>query len=196
MIAERTTPAAWARNGSQKISNRVGADPGTMTSDDTDTYLSVLDAEAAFVGALLHQSAAIASEALRLVVVEDFADLRLSVLADVCRRLAEAGVAPDPVTVLAHVRRHAIVTGAEAIRGFSLLLFEIYRSVPVPSNWRHYLAAVLDTALRRRVQMMAARLGQATERDSLDSVLPLIDREVVAVVQVKKRQAAVEAVGT
>ncbi len=175
--------------------NHVGAGLPDRLPLPPDRYLAALDAEAAFIGALLHQPAPAALDALSLVQAADFADLRLSVVADACRELAACGITPDPAAVLAYVRAQAIVTGADAIRSLSLLLAELYGTVPTPASVAYYRLAVLDGALRRRVEMMAARLGQAAERDSIDSLLPLVGREVVAVGDLQQRRTAAGAVG-
>jgi replicative DNA helicase len=175
--------------------NHVGAGLAGRIPLPTDRYLAALDAEAAFVGAVMHQPAPAALDALSLVKSEDFADLWLSVVADACRELAGRGIAPDPTAVLAHIRASAVVTGSDAIRSLSLLLAELYGTVPTPASVRWYRLAVLDGALRRWVEQMAARLGQAAENESIDSLLPLVGREVVAVGDVQQRRTAAEAVG-
>jgi replicative DNA helicase len=156
--------------------------------------MSVPDAEAAYVGALLHLPAEAALDALGFTAAEDFADRRLSIVAAVCRDLAARGVPPDPTAVLTHIRAEAIVTGADALRSLALLLADLYIAVPIPASVRHYAAGVLDAALRRRCSELAIRVGQAAERDSLDSLLVLIGTELAAVREVRQRRAAVEEV--
>lgn len=191
MTTNETTPAEWARDGGQQISNLVDSDLGPSIVPAAGRDLAALDAEAALVGSLLHLPAPAALDALDLVTTEDFADLRLSVLAGVCQQLVAAGADPDPVLVLAHVRRHAIVTGVDAVKTMTLLLAELYGSVPVPASWRHYLLAVLDGALRRRCVELAVRIGQAAEGESIGSLVALVDREAQAVRELAARRAPV-----
>jgi replicative DNA helicase len=139
---------------------------------------ATFDPEAAFVGAVLHSSAATALEALALVVGDDFADQRLSVVAAVCRDLAAHGVPSDPIVVLTHIRAESIVTGADALRSLSLLLADLYAAVPVPASVKYYAAGVLDAALRRRCAEMTTRLGQAADRESTESLTDLVQAEV------------------
>jgi replicative DNA helicase len=189
-MTTRTAPAAWTRSGGQKISNRAGSDPAPSVSQRGAS--PTLDAEAAFLGAVLHLPAPVALEALEPITAEDFADPRLSILADVCRQLAVDGVAPDPVAVLAYVRRNAVMTGVEAVHGVTLLIDETYGGCPLPASVGWYRLAVLDAALRRRCAELAARIGQAADHDSLDSLIELVDAEASAVQALRNRRAASE----
>jgi replicative DNA helicase len=158
----------------------------------TAAPMSVLDAEAAYVGALLHLPAEAALDALGFTAAEDFADRRLSIVAAVCRDLAARGVPPDPTAVLTHIRAEAIVAGADALRSLALLLADLYIAVPIPASVRHYAAGVLDAALRRRCSELAIRVGQAAEHDSLDSLIDLVHAEASAVQALRNRRAASE----
>jgi hypothetical protein len=153
-----------------------------------------LEADGAFVGALLHLSASAARDALALVEAEDFVDPRLAVVADVCRELADRGIAPDPATVLAHARAGATVTGVEPVRALALLLAELYGTVPVPGSVGYYRLGLLDGALRRRCQVLADRVAQAVEHDTLTSLLNLLVAEVPAVLAVQDRRVRAGAV--
>jgi replicative DNA helicase len=149
-----------------------------------------LDAEAAFIGAVMHLPAPAATTALGLVPGEDFADPRLAIVADVCRDLAARGTAPDPTAVLAHVQANAVVTGADAVRSLSLLLADLYGTVPTPASVGWYRVAVLDGALRRRCRMLATRVAQAAEGETIESLLALIGAEVAGVLAVQQRRVA------
>jgi hypothetical protein len=94
---------------------------------------ALTDAEASFVGAVMHLPAATAATALALVDGDDFADPRLSAVTDACRALADRGIAPDPAAVLVHVRAVAVI-GADALRSLSLLLADLYGTVPTPAS--------------------------------------------------------------
>jgi replicative DNA helicase len=149
---------------------------------------TLLDPEASFVGALLHLPAPVAVDALSLVQTEDFADLKLSAIADACRALAVRDVAPDPTTVLAYVRGAALVTGAEAISSLAQLLVELYGTVPTPASVAWYRLGLLDAALRRRCLVLADRVAQAAQGETFGTLMALIVREVQAVLAVQQRR--------
>ncbi|MDP9459168.1 MAG: hypothetical protein M3Q22_02580 [Actinomycetota bacterium] len=147
------------------------------------------EVEDALAGVLLHLPAPVVCEAASLVHAEDFADLRLAVVADVCRELAGRGVDPHPAAVLAHVRACALVTGVDALRTFTLLLADLYEAAPTPAGWRFYVVAVIEEALRRRCAMLGKRAVQAAEGASMEALLDLVDREIQAVHDVRDRRA-------
>ncbi len=89
-----------------------------------------LGPEAAFVGAVLHLPADAAVQVLDLVHDSDLEDPRLRVVAGVARQLAQSGVAPDPVAVVAHARASGTVTKVEAIKSFTLVVAELYGGCP------------------------------------------------------------------
>jgi replicative DNA helicase len=153
----------------------------------TAAPMSVVDPEAAYVGALLHLPPAAALDAIRLITPEDFADPRMTLIITACRELAGRGLQPDPTVVLAHLRTHATVRGADALTSFALLLVDLYASVPVPASVRYYAAGLLDLSLRRRVTEMSTRLAQAADRDSTGSLTDLVRTEVAAVAAVHAR---------
>jgi replicative DNA helicase len=143
------------------------------------------------VGAALHGALGV----LDVIRDDDLADPRLRVVAGVIRQLAEAGVASDPTTVLAHAQATGTVTGAEAVRGFALLLTELYAGCPTPASARWYAAAALGAAVRRRCQELSTRIGQAAEAESLESLLTLVDAEAKAVRELADRRAAIAGEG-
>jgi hypothetical protein len=140
----------------------------------------------ALVGAALHGSPGVLD-----VIRDDFADPRLRVVAGVIRQLAEAGVASNPTTVLAHAQATGTVTGAEAVRGFALLLTELYAGCPTPASARWYAGA----AVRRRCQELSTRIGTGAEAESLGSLLTLVDAEAKAVRELADRRAAIAGEG-
>ncbi|MDP9417226.1 MAG: hypothetical protein M3P48_05195 [Actinomycetota bacterium] len=148
------------------------------------------DPEHAVVGAVLHLSDDVAVQVLDLIHDSDLEDPRLRVVAGLARQLAESGIAPDPVTVLAHARATGAVVKPDAIRGLTKLLGDVYGGCPTPASWRWYAVAVLDEALRRRCTEAATRLGQAADGESLESLLLVLDRETRAVRDVAERRAA------
>ncbi len=145
------------------------------------------DPARALVGAALHGAPGV----LDLIRDDDLADPRLQVVAGVARELAEAGIAPDPTTVLAHAQATGMVTRADVVCGFALLLAELYGECPTPASAHWYAAAVLDEALRRRCAELSTRIGQAAELESLGSLLALIGTEAAAVRELAARRAAI-----
>jgi replicative DNA helicase len=145
------------------------------------------DPARALVGAALHGAPGV----LDLIRDDDLADPRLQVVAGVVRELAEAGIAPDPTTVLAHAQATGMVTRADVVCGFALLLAELYGECPTPASAHWYAAAVLDEALRRRCAELSTRIGRAAELESLGSLLALIGTEAAAVRELAARRAAI-----
>jgi replicative DNA helicase len=144
------------------------------------------DPERALIGAALRGAA----QALDVIHDKDLADRRLRVIAGVIRKLAEAGIPPDPTTVLAQARATGTVTRAEAVQALALLLHELVAECPLPASARFYAVAVLDEAIRRRTAEVGVRLTQAAEGESLESLLALVDREHQAVRELADRRAA------
>lgn len=153
--------------------------------------MTTTDPERAFVGAVLQLPADAAQKALDLIRDEDIGDPRLRVVVAVARQLVEAGMAPDPVAVLAHARSTGTVTRADAVRNFSLLVSDTYAQCPTPASVRFYAAAVLEEALRRRSTEMAVRIGQAADGESIESLVGLVDGEVQAVRELRARREIV-----
>lgn len=151
-----------------------------------------LDPEVSFAGAVLHLPALAASAALRLVQGDDFAHPTLPIVLAAAQRLAGSGTDPDPVAVLALLRRDAVVTGASAISEVALLIVQAYDVCPVPASAPYYAAAVLAEAFRRRCTVLGSRLRQAAERDSVDSIDALLEREVADIRAVRGRLTAAE----
>jgi replicative DNA helicase len=144
------------------------------------------DPARALVGAALHGAPGV----LDLILDDDLADPRLRVVAGVIRDLTDAGIAPDPTTVLAHACATGTVTRAAAVQAFALLLHELVAGCPVPASARFYAVAVLDEAIRRRCAELATRIGQAVESESLGSLLALVDAEHRAVRELADRRTA------
>ena len=151
------------------------------------------DPERALIGAVLNLPADAAVQVLDLINDDDLGDPRLQVVARIARQLAEAGVSPDPPVVFAHARASGTVTRADAIREFSLLLVDLFAEVPTPASARWYAAATLEEALRRRVAEAGARLAQAAQGDSVDSLVELMAAEHEAVRELADRQAVADA---
>ena len=145
--------------------------------------------EFAYVGAVLLVDLPTSRAALARVRDDDVADRRLRLVLSVARRLVADGVQPDAVKVLVRARLDGDVVIPTAIGDLSMLLIDLVDRVPVPASWGYYAQAILDDALRRRVAEAGARLTQAAEGGSLDSLLELKDREDAAVRELVDRRA-------
>jgi replicative DNA helicase len=116
------------------------------------------------------------------------ADHRLRTVLAVARRLVADGVRPDPVLVLERARDDGDVTTAAGLGELSMCLLTLVDNVPVPASWPHYAQGTLIAALRRRIAEAGARLTQAAETESLDSLIALVDRETTAVRELAARR--------
>ncbi len=140
----------------------------------------------ALVGAALRGAPGV----LDLLRDGDLADPPLRVVAGVLRELAEAGIAPDSTTVLAHARATGTVTRAAGVQGFALL-HELTAGCSVPASARFYAVAVRDEVIRRRCAELAARIGPAAVLESLGSLRALVDAEHRAVRELADRRTAI-----
>ncbi len=147
-----------------------------------------LTPEFAYVGAVLSVNLPTAHVALGHVVDGDVADHRLRTVLAVARRLVADGVRPDPVLVLERARDDGDVTTAAGLGELSMCLLTLVDNVPVPASWPHYAQGTLIAALRRRIAEAGARLTQAAETESLDSLIALVDRETTAVRELAARR--------
>ncbi|SEP02805.1 DnaB-like helicase N-terminal domain-containing protein [Trujillonella endophytica] len=136
-----------------------------------------LDAESAFVGAVLHMPAPLAGQALDLVHDDDLGDYMHGLIVTTMRRLVAERIAPDPAVVLARARADGIVTGSVAVSAFALRLAELFGSVPTPASWRSYALGTIDDALRRSCIALGDRVRQAAEGSALDVMVDILDAE-------------------
>jgi replicative DNA helicase len=162
---------------------------GQVQSSASDGQLALLHAEEAFIGALLHMPAPMASQALDLIHDEDLADYLNQRILTVVRLLVADNIAPDPVAALARARADGTVTGADATQAMAMRLADLYQSVPTPASWRAYGQAVIDEALRRQCIAMGTRVLQAAESCSLDVLIDLLDAECRTVRRLHDRRA-------
>lgn len=128
----------------------------------------------ALIGAVLHLPAEGAVRVLDLIYDDDLTDPRVRVVVVVARKVAEEGIGPDPVTVLAHARATGVVTRPDAVRNFALMLGELYGECPTPGSSTYYARATLEEAPRRRCAELAAR------RDAIAGDQPVRLRAVTA----------------
>lgn len=149
-----------------------------------------MNAERAYIGALLLLPAAPAAAAAALVGPPDLEDPRMRVVMQLVRDVTARGVAPDPVVCLSHARASGAVTTAHAITALAGLLHELYAECPLPASVAYYAVAVLDESLRRRCVELGERIRQAGESASLAELVRVVGAEVHAVVQLRNRRAA------
>lgn len=174
----------------QKETGAVQNMPGGRVQDTASRGgVALLHAEEAFIGALLHMPAPMASQALDLVCDDDLADYLHGRIISIVRLLVAEGTAPDPVVVLTRARADGFVTGAQATQAMAMRLAELYQSVPTPASWRLYGQAVIDEALRRQCVAMGTRVLQAAENCSLDVLIDLLDAECRVVRRLHNRRA-------
>lgn len=111
------------------------------------TWNSELNTEAALLGTLMHLSPQDSSHILQLLTNEDLYDPRFGVVLDVIRTVTREQIQPDPLTVLADLKRQ---NGTSIPVDIYTLVYELYESPPVLKNAWPYLEGVLENALRRK----------------------------------------------
>ncbi len=152
----------------------------------------ILASESAFVGALLHIPAPMATQALDLVHDDDLSDYLNGLIVTVVRRLVAEDAAPDPVAVLARARADGVVIGSTAVQAMSLRLHELYASVPTPASWRLYALGTVDDALRRSCIALGERVMQAAEGYVLDVLIDVLGAECRTVRRLHDRRRSLD----
>ncbi|GGM67098.1 hypothetical protein GCM10012275_42030 [Longimycelium tulufanense] len=138
----------------------------------------VTDVERAFVGALLHCSAARAERVLSVVADEDLGDPAARGVLEVVRRLVGRGVAPDPAAVVAEARSAGLVAGEYRLSRFGSFVATVYTSSALPASLGFYAACVLEGAVRRRLVQVGQRLVQAAETSPFEALHRHVRAEV------------------
>ena len=151
---------------------------------------TLLHAEQAYIGALLHMPAPMASQALDLVHDDDVADYLNQKIVTVIRTLVAEGSPPEAMAVLTRARADGVITGAQATRALAARLHDLFAAVPTPASWRLYAQVVIDEALRRRCIAMGTRVQQAAEDSSLEVLIALLDAESRLVRRLHDRRVA------
>ena len=148
-----------------------------------------MSAARAFLGCLLWLDAPNALEACRHVEPEtDLVDPRLIKLMASIVRLAERGIAPDPVAVELDLRGSGEVTGAEQTKAAAMLLIDLYGQAVTAGSVGYYRSALLSESLRRRVVLAGQRLTQAAETGSDDALIPTVLAELDGIKAVRDRR--------
>lgn len=133
-------------------------------SESTD-----FEAEKATLGGMLLSSAAV-GEVLETVRSQDFAHPRHILLFERIVQLYGEGAPHDPVAVASSL----LASGDIARSGGAPYLYELVGSVPAAANAAYYAQRVADTALLRRFQTVAARIGQMARGATVDDAQSLI----------------------
>lgn len=154
-----------------------------------DTEIGCREAEVALLGALLHIGGTFDGRVLVLTMLEpeDFVDPRHRLVLDGIRGCIGRQVPPDPVAVLAELRRTGRERSFLADRSAGVFLADLYAGAPVPQSARHYWRSVVEHRARRRVVEASTRLLQAAGDVPLDDLRELIRTEAQGVNQVFDR---------
>lgn len=174
MTAGRRSPAHpgtglhEAAAAKQKLNADATGHVGPSTVDAPHPMAPTLDAEHAYVGALLCQLRPEPAAGLAaLIRSDDLSDPRLRLVHGLVADITQAGALPDPVTVLGAARRTGQLSTAHALSRLGELLSSLYGGCPLPASAGYYAGLVLDLALRRRCQVAAERIAQASESAGL-----------------------------
>lgn len=141
------------------------------------------------VGSLTYSSVAEVNSLLRLVHDDDV-DPPLDGLIVAVRSLAAAGVLPSPQLVADELRRTGKMT-----RSVGTMLAACATTGACASAARHYAAAVVAIALRRKVESFGSALTDAAASGAEDSLRPLVERASAAILETSDRLVALREVG-
>lgn len=141
-----------------------------------------LEAEAAVLGAAMLGH----PEALDGLTRTDFTDARHQDVLAAAGLVHAQGQPCDPVTVLAMLRRLGTLPST-ADRGAASFLFDLAQAAPTPTAAMVYRQAVSEATLRRRIATAFERIAQAASEDSLPSLLRLVDTELEAIAEARRR---------
>lgn len=148
-----------------------------------------MTADRAFVGCLLWLDAASAVDACQHVdPLADLVDPRLTKVFASVGRLAERGIAPDPLAVELDLRGSGDLSGGEQIKAAGLLLAELYGQAVSAGSVGYYRHALLSDSLRRRVALAGERLTQAAETGSDDALIPAVLAELDGIKSARDRR--------
>jgi replicative DNA helicase len=137
----------------------------------------LIDAADAYLGSLLQLPADKVREAAGYIVTADLADPRHQAIYALIRELAHQDIAPDAAAVFAHARTTGQVAGEHRLRGLSKLLSDLYTRAATPASVRFYAAAVVEDALRRRIDQTGQRLRQVADESALGEALAMVGSE-------------------
>jgi len=139
-----------------------------------------LDAERAVVGCLLLGDAPTVRDVLGRLRDDDLTDPRHVLVLQAVRQLVEAGVRPDAVTVVGHLRRTGADRSFTSDRSCAVALADIAAAPPSVGTAGHYLTIVIEHAWRRRVEAAGVRLQQVAGTASLEVLQEVVVEELRA----------------
>jgi replicative DNA helicase len=148
------------------------------------------EAEAALLSCLLRGRRITVGMLARQVNAEDFTDPRHRLVLAGIKHTLEAGVTPDPVSVLGTLRRLALLPSFLDDKSAGPLLAELYAAAPVPESAWHYLRVVLEHRFRRRVAEAGGRLLDQAGRADVESLARTVAEEWVALSAQRSRMQA------
>lgn len=151
--------------------------------------IGCVEAETAVLGCLLLLDRPGAQAMADRLEPEDFTDPRHRLVLTGVRAVLEAGGRPDPVLVLAELRRSGAERSFLTDRSAGSFLVDLDAGTPVASNAGWYHRAVVEHRVRRRVQEAASRLEQVAGTGSMADVLAHVDAELAAVREQAERVA-------
>lgn len=132
--------------------------------------------ESAFIGAILHSPAKRVLEIALTVSPSDLADPAKRLIFELALELAQTGLAPDPVVVMALARNSGRINAQQDSAATGLVI-DWFTSVPIPAAVGHYARAVIELSVRRRIIEATTRLSQAADGSSFDTLCDLISTE-------------------
>lgn len=142
--------------------------------------------ESAFIGAILHSPAKRVLEIARTFSASDLGDPGKRLIFELALELAQDGVAPDPVQVMALARNSGRINAQQSPAATGLVI-DWYTSVPIPAAISYYARAVIELSVRRRIIEATTRLSQAADASSFDTLCDLISTESGAMTTATRR---------
>ncbi len=159
----------------------------------TARVIGCRDAEAAFLGAILHLPADRTRLLLADLELEDFAVPQHRAVLVAARALATAGVAPDPIAIEGEMRRRGLEQSLTDDRNAAVFLFDLAVAAPHVTSAGHYRRIILEHRYRRRVQEAGERLAQAARSTALTDLAELVLDELRATQRHRQRTVPTKA---
>jgi len=142
--------------------------------------IGLYEAEAAFLGCLLHLRGPVGIAYLLQTEDADFVDPRNRAVLEAMRRLCARREPVDPVTVEGELRRGGLESSLYADKSAAVYLADLYGGVATVGSVGAYLTILLEHRARRQVEASGTRIAQAAERMDLDEVWSLVSDELSA----------------
>ena len=136
-----------------------------------------------FVAALMYSTAAEVNSVLK-PVHDDDVDTPLSELLGIVRSLAAQGVPPSPQLVADELKRRGALN-----RRLGTALAAVATTGACSTAARHYAAAVVHQALRRKVESYGAALVSAADNGTEESLRSIVEQATAAILETADRLA-------